>query len=124
MHYLVEIVNRTQRNEAHIVKFIIMMPKRDDMSRDDFMYRWRDVCVPAAKQLPGLRRYVINPVLPAEGGSELTCQVTAEMWFDDAAAEQAAFVSKPGQEIMADLAEFADVNRLVMSVVEEQVIIA
>jgi len=69
-----------------MVKFVLLFPRKKGLSRDEFMHLWRDVCVPMVRQLPGLRRLVISPVIEQPVAAEPRYDGIAERWFDDAAA--------------------------------------
>ena len=47
-----------------MVKVIVLLPRRGDMSREDFQQYLRETHLPLVTKLPGLRRLVVNWVLP------------------------------------------------------------
>ncbi len=106
-----------------MVKFVFLIPRRNDLSRDDFNRQWRDVCVPLVRKLPGLRSYIISPVLEQPGSANPTYDGVAELWFDDAKAGQKALGSTEGQAVVNDMPNFADMKKFVVLVTEEQVIV-
>ena len=106
-----------------MVKFVLLLPKKKNLSRDDFMHEWQDVCVPMAAKIPGLRRYVINPVAQEADGKTSRYDGIAELWFDDAASGQAALGSTQGKAVVEHMPKFTDMDNFVLSVTEEKVII-
>ena len=72
-----------------MVKVMVFLTKRADMSRDEFRRYWRETHGPLGAAMPGVRKYVQNHATadgtPFDG--------VAEMWFDDMAAMAAAFAS-------------------------------
>lgn len=102
-----------------MIKYVLMFPKKKGMSRDEFMHQWRDVCVPAVRDLPGLRRLTINPVIEQPGAAEPRYDGIAEWWFDDAAAGKAALDSPEGQAVVKDMPNFVDMENFILEVTEE-----
>ena len=103
-----------------MVKVIILLARRDDLSREDFTRYTRDQHLPLVAKLPGLRRLVVNHVLPDPNGPPPAYDAVAEDWFDDLAAMGAAFESPEGQAVIADASNFLDMSRLQILAVEEQ----
>jgi uncharacterized protein (TIGR02118 family) len=67
----------------------------------------RQVLVPIAKKIPGLRSYDVSqgPIATPAGPSDL--HLVATLHFDDMAAIGAAFASPEGKAAAADVAKFA-----------------
>src|ERR687890_1964382 len=103
-----------------MVKVIILLARRDGMGREDFTRHTRDQHLPLVAKLPGLRRLVVNHVLPDPNGPPPVYDAVAEDWFDDLAAMGAAFASPEGQAVQADAANFLDMARLQVMAVEEE----
>ena len=103
-----------------MVKVIVLQPRRSDMSPEDFEQHLRETHLPLVTKLPGLRRLVVNRVLPDPNGPPPAYDVVAEDWFDDAAAMSAAFASPEGQAVAADVPNYLDLSRFALLVVEEQ----
>ena len=103
-----------------MVKVIILLARRDDLSREDFTRYTRDQHLPLVAKLPGLRRLVVNHVLPDPNGPPPVYDAVAEDWFDDLAAMGAAFESPEGQAVLADAPNFLDMTRLQVLAVEEE----
>ena len=63
---------------------------------DEFLRQWADVHTPQAAAWPGVRRYVRNIVLSADGqGQGLAWHGAEELWVDDEAAADALPASMP-----------------------------
>jgi uncharacterized protein (TIGR02118 family) len=87
-----------------MVRFLVLYGTPQDPAEFDRHYR--DVHIPLAKKLPGLRRYSIsrNPV-PVRGGEPY--YLVAELDWDDMAALRQAFESPVGLETARDVPKFA-----------------
>lgn len=103
-----------------MVKVIVLIPRRGDMRREDFEQHLRETHLPLVAKLSGLRRLVLNWVLPDPNGPPSAYDAVAEDWFDDAAAMGAAFASPEGQAVVADSPNYLDLNRFALLVVEEE----
>ena len=103
-----------------MVKVMLLLYRRPDMSPDEFRHYWHARHRPLLERLPGLRRLVLNDVLPGPGGAPAACDGIAEDWFDSPEAMQAAFASPEGQAVGADAAAFLDLARLQLLVVSEE----
>jgi len=87
-----------------MVRFLVLYDKPDDP--EAFERHYRDVHIPLAKKLPGLRRYTISRnVTLARGGEPY--YLVAELDWDDKAALQRAFQSPEGQATAADVPKLA-----------------
>ena len=87
-----------------MVRFLVLYDKPRDP--EAFERHYRDVHIPLAKKLPGLRRYTISRnVAPVRGGD--VYYLVAELDWDDRAALQRAFQSPEGQATAADVPELA-----------------
>jgi uncharacterized protein (TIGR02118 family) len=105
-----------------MLKLIVFLPRRPDLSREDFERHLRDTHTPLVAGLPGLRRLVLNVVLPDPNGPPPAYDAVSEDWFDGPEALQAALASPGGQAINADAATFLDLSRLQFVVVREEVV--
>lgn len=89
---------------ATTARFLVLWGQPDDPA--GFEWHYREVHVPLALQIPGLRRYVLSrDITPVRG--EHSYYLVAELDFDDLAALQAAFQSPQGQATAADVANLA-----------------
>ena len=103
-----------------MIKVVVLLPRRDDLSPEEFARYAREHHLPLVAKLPGLRRLVINHVLPDPNGPPPAYDAVAEDWFDDQAAMGAAFASPEGQAVIADAPNFLDMTRLQLLTVEEE----
>jgi uncharacterized protein (TIGR02118 family) len=103
-----------------VVKIVLLLHRRADLSIDDFRRYWHDTHRPLLERLPGLRRLVLNDVLPGPDGAEPACDGIAEDWFDSLEAMQAAFASPEAEAVTADVVNFLDLSRFQMLMVAEQ----
>lgn len=87
-----------------MIRFLVLYDTPDDPAAFDRHYR--EIHIPLAKQLPGLRRYTISRnVAPVRGGDPY--YLVAELDWDDADALRRAFASPQGQATAQDVPEFA-----------------
>ena len=103
-----------------MVKVIVLLPRRGDMSREAFEQHLRETHLPLVTRPPGLRRLVVNWVLPDPNEPPPAYDAVSEDWFDDAAAMGAVFASPEGQAVAADMPNFLDLSRSAFLVVEEE----
>ena len=103
-----------------MLKVMIFLRRRDDLSAEAFERHLRDTHTPLVTQLPGLRRLVLNRVLPDPSGARPAWDVVAEDWFDSPEAMQAALGSAQGQAVNADAANFVDMSKLQFLVIHEE----
>jgi uncharacterized protein (TIGR02118 family) len=103
-----------------MIKIVLLLHRRPDLTVDQFRQYWHTKHRPLIERLPGLRRLVLNDVLPGPNGPEPTCDGIAEDWFDSLEAMQVAFASPEAQAVTADVANFLDLKRFQMLMVAEQ----
>lgn len=87
-----------------MVKLTVLYGPPTDV--DAFDTHYFGTHVPLADKIPGLRRNEVS-VLSSLDGSRSPYHLLAELYFDDAAALQAALGSAEGQAAAADVANFA-----------------
>jgi uncharacterized protein (TIGR02118 family) len=102
-----------------MIKFIVVIYRRPDMSRNEFQRYLRDVHGPLAKKLPGLRKYVQNFVQEDPKRKRPAWDAVVELYFEDRMSMETAWASEQGAASDADLPAVADLNRTTWSVVEE-----
>ena len=90
------------------------------MSIDEFRRYWHERHRPLVERLPGLRRLVLNDVLPGPDAADPACDGIAEDWFDSVESMQAAFASPEAQAVSADVVNFLDLSRFQMLMVAER----
>ena len=87
-----------------MVRFLVLYDTPADPDAFDRYYR--EVHIPLAKQLPGLRRYTISRNHGAVRGDQ-SYYLVAELDWDDREAMRQAFASEIGQATAADVPKFA-----------------
>lgn len=104
-----------------MIKAVILLTRRDGMTREEFAAWWLGEHAPLAAQLPGVRRLTFNLVDgPASDGSEAVDGIS-ELWFDSRADLEAAYASELGTRVAAD--SMAHVSGRVRMLVTEHAII-
>ncbi len=102
-----------------MLKVVVLLARREGMSREEFERYWRERHLPLVAKIPGLRRLVLNRVLPDPNGSPPTFDAVVEDWFDDRQALSAAAASPEWQAVVADAPNSLDMARFQILVVEE-----
>jgi uncharacterized protein (TIGR02118 family) len=83
-----------------MLKIISLMKRKENLSREEF-YAWaRNEHPQLAKGLADIRGYRMNVARLDE--PEAAFDAVSEMWFDDAAAFDAAFATPHGQKTRED----------------------
>ena len=106
-----------------MVKFIVVIYKRQGLTGDEFRKHLQDVHGPLAKNLPGLRKYVQNFACADPRRSPPGWDAVVELYFEDWPAMEAAWASPQGAASDADLPIFADLSRTSWSSVEELIVL-
>ena len=75
------------------------------MTEDEFITYWWRIHAPVVSAIPGIRRYVIYPVIGFHSADPV-CDGLGEMWFDSRAMLEDALASTPGRRMVADLTNF------------------
>jgi uncharacterized protein (TIGR02118 family) len=78
-------------------KVIILLTRRDDMTREAFADWWLQQHAPMARRLPGLKRLTFNLVTTGTG-----IDGVSELWFDTQADFEAAYATEVGRAVVAD----------------------
>jgi uncharacterized protein (TIGR02118 family) len=102
-----------------MTKVVVLLTRQSGMDRDAFREHWRTAHAAIALKLPGLRRYVQNHAVPDPALGEPSHDGLAEMWFDSNESTQAAMMSPAGQALSADMAQFVDLTKVNILVVDE-----
>jgi len=91
-----------------MVRFIVLW-KNTPTDIEAFERHYREVHIPLAKKMAGLRRYTLsrNPS-PVRGGEPHYC--IAELDWDDLASLRRAFESPEGQAVSEDVAKLAELS--------------
>ncbi|MBB3139876.1 EthD family reductase [Halomonas organivorans] len=88
-------------------KHVGLITKRRDQTFEEFVAHWTKVHSEIALRVPGLRKYVINPI-DREQYPDSPIDGFSELWFDSLEAAEAAFASPVGQEAYEDVPNFAE----------------
>ncbi len=99
-------------------KVVAVVQFRKEMSREEAMRYWRDVHGPIASKVPGVKKYVQNHSTSTLQG-ELAFDGIAELWFDSPEAFQSALATPEWQATIADAANFADMEKTWVALVDE-----
>lgn len=113
-------VGRSQGEGDTVVKAVVLLPRRSDMSRENFERYMRATHLPLVAQMPGMRRLVVNWVLRDPNGPEPAYDAVAEDWFDDAQAMGVALASSEGKAVIDDAPNFLDMSRFGLLVTDEE----
>lgn len=100
-------------------KVMFFLYRRDGMDAAEFQRYSREVHMPLVRQVPGLRRYVVNHALANPAGAAAPADAVAELSFDSQEAFGAAIGSPQGQAALADQGNYVDPGRTHFLVVEE-----
>lgn len=97
--------------------------ERDDLDRSEALRYWRETHGPLVRDVPGVQRYVQQHAVGAPDGVPPFLGV-ASLSFADQEAFGAAAASPAFAAAVADVANFADAQRLPTAFVEDVVIVA
>lgn len=91
-----------------MIKMVDLIVRKADISHGEFVEWWLDDHAPLAEQLPGLRKYATTVAKdPERAGYD----GVLELYFDSTSAMAEAFDSEKGAEVMADAADFIDLEQ-------------
>lgn len=102
-----------------MVKFIVVMKRRRDLSPETFRSYFDNVHTPLAMKLPGLQRYVRNFPKPDPARDPPDWDAVVEFHFADRESLEAAWASPEGKEASADNENLAELSATTWSIVEE-----
>lgn len=102
-----------------MVKFMVVLFRRPDLTADQFRRHLEDVHAPLAKALPGLKMYRQNYAVASSNRKHPGWDAIVELYFESQEAMEAAWASPQGVASDADLPLFADTSRTTWSIVEE-----
>jgi uncharacterized protein (TIGR02118 family) len=106
-----------------LIKRIVFLRKRPDLSDADFAAYWSGSHAELVLQLPNIRGLRIN-IVESWSPQEARWDGIGEVWFDDVSALQEAYEREPFRSALADdRAAFAIADRQVC-LVREQTILA
>lgn len=107
-----------------MLKFMVVLYRRPDLTREQFRGHLEQVHAPLAKNLPGLKHYKQNHVVPDPKRKLAGWDAIVELYFDNREAMESAWAGPQGEASDADLPAFADLTRTTWSVVEEVTFLA
>ena len=109
-----------------MIKVVSLLTRKDGISHEAFVRHWFEVHAPLAHAVPGIRRYVQSHIVgtrtrPDVAETEVVVDGSAELWYDDPAALEAAGRTPEMKRLTDDGALF--IGRIKTFVVEERVVI-
>jgi uncharacterized protein (TIGR02118 family) len=104
-----------------MLKFVVVLYRRPDLSPEAFFANLRDEHGPLAERIPGLRRYIQNHVVPDPKREHPGWDAVIELYWDDWASMEDAWATPEGQAATDHLRRLADLSRTTWSVVQEHV---
>jgi uncharacterized protein (TIGR02118 family) len=79
-----------------MVKLIVLVKKREGMSREDFRRYWLEVHTKLSTRIPGMRGYRINVALDEQDPGAAPYDGSAEIWWDSVEAFRLGNTSPEG----------------------------
>ena len=109
-----------------MIKGFALIPKKEEISRDQFHKHWEEVHAPLAQRIKVLRRYVQSHRIaePVPGFDQFPYEGAAEIWFDD--VDAIAHLGDNPDYIngaLADEPNFIDQSKLRFLATREEVVI-
>jgi len=104
-----------------MLKFVVVLYRRADIPADRFHAILRDEHGPMAERIPGLRRYIQDHVVKDPKRAHPGWDAVVELYWDDGASMEAAWLTAEGRAATEHLALFVDLERSTWSVVSEEV---
>jgi hypothetical protein len=109
-----------------MIKVMLFIKRKPGLTREQFRDRYESGHVPLAiAELPWLRRYARNFMVPVRGLAEPEWDVVTEFWFEDWQAWKATSTygldPVTGRTLAEDEAEFMDRSSMRFVVVDEHV---
>ena len=95
-------------------KAVILLTRKDGMSKDEFRNWMLVQHSPLARQLPGLRKLVFNIV----ENDDVEYDGVSELWFDSREAFDGAYATEVGKGVAAD--SLANVRARIRLFTDEQ----
>ena len=104
-----------------MVKFLVVLYRRLDVSVEDFRANLRTIHGPMAERIPGLRRYIQNHVAEDSTRPYPGWDAIIELYWDDRESMEAAWRSPEGQAATKHLQDFVDLSKSTWAIVDEEV---
>jgi len=108
-----------------MIRRLVILRRKPTLSVAEFRHYWENVHGPLIARLPGLRRYVQYQVESelAPGSGAACIDGIAELWFDSAEAQRAAYESPEYAAVLADEPRlFADGAHYVHPVMVQRIV--
>jgi uncharacterized protein (TIGR02118 family) len=83
-----------------MVKVMILLTRRADLTHDEFVHWWLGEHLALAGELPHVQQATLNVVEHDPDGSGI--DGVGELWFDSIAEMEAAYASEVGRAVIAD----------------------
>ncbi len=96
-----------------MIKLIALLKRKPELTKQHFADRWLNEHLKLSTKMPGVRGYRVNIAIdhqPDGTGIEPIYDGTAELWWDNVAAMEAAFNSEQGKIAGEDADQFAEVR--------------
>ncbi len=91
-----------------MIKFVGVVWRKPNLSREDFLHHWQTNHAEVVKKLPGLRKYVQGPAV-TRAGREPVIDGIAELWFDEPPGrERGEAARQAARELLDDERNFID----------------
>ena len=104
-------------------KTMFFLYRRLGTTFEEFQRYSKDVHVPMVAAVPGVERDVVNHAIANPAGNAAACDAVAELWFRSEQDFQAALVSPEGVAVLGDQANYLDLERTHVLIMDEAVII-
>ncbi len=102
-------------------KMIVVLYRRKDFTRPQFLKYLRDVHGPMAERITGLIAYRQNHVIDDASRHDPGWDAVIELWWNSRDEMEAAWRTAEGEAATADLNAFADLERTSWSIVDEHI---
>jgi uncharacterized protein (TIGR02118 family) len=90
-----------------MVKAVFLLPRRADLTHDEFIEHYWKHHDHLVRALPGIRRCVFSEAITAPDG-QLPCDAMVEIWWDSVESVRAAVNSAESRACEESLANFVD----------------
>lgn len=100
-------------------KLVTLLKLRPGADIDSFERHYREVHIPLARRLPGLKKYTRSLVHPSPR-REAPYYRVAELYFEDYASLRHALASTESQTVLKDAGFFCQVEDMVQFIAEEE----
>lgn len=90
---------------------------------EEFDTYYRQVHIPLARKMRGLKRWTITPVTSRDGSSGPGYYLIADLYADDRAAMETVLASDEGRAARDDVANFATGGAVFLEGYEEEIVL-